>query len=240
METANRTTPEAAHHIPQFLSGENMERLTQIMYPKKAAEGEYLFWEGDTADRLYYVHKGTVKLSKSTEDGKALILQVAQPGDLFGEFGSCEPQSYGYDGIVMEDASLGVILIKDLEILIWKHGDMALQLLKWMSQMQRFMQSKFRDLLLFGKNGALASTLIRLTHSYGEKDERGIRITIKLTHTDLANMIGSTREVVNRMLSEYKAAGAIESENGRFVVTNLSFFQAMVRCAECPLDVCRI
>ncbi|MDO3677992.1 Crp/Fnr family transcriptional regulator [Paenibacillus ehimensis] len=240
MGNANRTTPEAAHHIPQFLSDENMERLTQIMYPKQAAEGNYLFWEGDTADRLYYVHGGTVKLSKTTEDGKAFILQVAQPGDLFGEFGSGEPQSYGYDGIVMEDASLGVILLKDLEVLIWRHGDMALQLFKWMGQMQQFMQSKFRDLLLFGKNGALASTLIRLTNSYGEKDERGIRITIKLTHTDLANMIGSTREGVNRMLSEYKAAGAIELEGGRFVVTNLPFFQAMVRCAECPLGVCRI
>ncbi|MFB0846802.1 Crp/Fnr family transcriptional regulator [Paenibacillus oleatilyticus] len=240
MGNANRTTPEAAHHIPQFLSDENMERLTQIMYPKQAAEGDYLFWEGDTADKLYYVHEGTVKLSKSTEDGKAFILQVAQPGDLFGEFGSCEPQSYGYDGIVMEDVSLGVILIKDLEVLIWRHGDMALQLFKWMSQMQQFMQSKFRDLLLFGKNGALASTLIRLTNSYGEMDERGIRITIKLTHTDLANMIGSTREGVNRMLSEYKAAGAIELENGRFVVTNLSFFQTMVGCADCPLSVCRI
>lgn len=239
MGTANRTMQKAAH-IPQFLSDENMERLTQIMYPKQAAEGDYLFWEGNTADRLYYVHEGTVKLSKSTEDGKAFILQVAQSGDLFGEFGSGEPQFYGYDGIVMEDASLGVILIKDLEVLIWRHGDMALQLFKWMSQMQQFVQSKFRDLLLFGKNGALASTLIRLTNSYGEKDGRGIRITIKLTHTDLANMIGSTREGVNRMLSEYKAAGAIELENGRVVVTNLPFLQKMVGCADCPLSVCRI
>jgi CRP/FNR family transcriptional regulator len=113
--------------------------------------------------------------------------------------------------------------------------------MKWMGLMQRTTQSKFRDLMLFGKTGALASTLIRLTNTCGEKSEDGsIKLAIKLTNTDLANMIGTTRESVNRLLSTYKEEGVISYEQGQIIIHDLLYLKSIVNCPNCPPEICRI
>lgn len=233
--------PAAGYQISHFLSSENFSRLENIMYAQNAPEGSHIFWEGDKAERLFYVRKGQVKITKATEDGKELILYILQKGDFFGEFGGNGDLRYGYNGEATKDSIVGVIQQKDLEILFYQHGDFAVEFIRWMGLMQRTIQSKLRDLLLFGKSGALASTLIRLANSCGEKTEGGaIKLMIKLTNTDLANMIGTTRESVNRLLSSYKDEGVISYEQGFILIHNLKYFKDIVRCPACPADICRI
>ncbi|AFC32332.1 transcription regulator Crp family protein [Paenibacillus mucilaginosus 3016] len=241
MQTATKQTmTERPYHIPQFLSSANMERLEKVMVLQRASEGSHLFWEGDTADKLYFVKKGAVKLMKSTEDGRSIILQIAQAGDLFGEFGDPGAMSFGYDAVVLAEATLGVIALSDLENLMRSSGDFAVEFVKWQSLMQRAAQTKLRDLLLYGKSGALAATLIRLASSCGIRTERGVRISMRLTHTDLAHMIGSTRESVNRLISEYRAEGALDFQKGYITVKDEAFFKDMVGGTDIPLELCRI
>lgn len=77
--------------------------------------------------------------------------------------------------------------------------------MKWISEHLRRMQTKFRDLVLHGKKGALYSTLIRMTNSYGVLKENGILIDLPLTNQELANFCATSRESVNRMLNELKS-----------------------------------
>jgi len=229
-----------SYQIGHFLSKENFGRLENIMYPQNAPEGSHIFWEGDKAEKMFFVRKGQVKITKSTEDGKELILYILQKGDFFGEFGGYGESHYGYNGEAIKDSVVGVVQQKDLEILIYQHGDFAVEFFKWMGLMTRTLQSKFRDLMLFGKTGALASTLIRLSNSCGEKTEDGIKLGIKLTNTDLANMIGTTRESVNRLLSTYKDEGVISYESGNIIIHDLDHLKSIVCCPNCPSEICRI
>lgn len=230
------------YQIGSFLTRAQMNQLEQIIKEQTAQEGAHLFWEGEPADRLFYLKKGKAKVSKSTEDGRDFILLYLQEGDLFGEFAGDTSTKYAYTAEAVQDCRVGVVSQRELEALIGMSGDFALAFIKWMSLMQRATESKFRDLMLFGKKGALASTLIRLTNSYGDKQSAGtIRITLKLSNTDLANMIGTTRESVNRLLSSFRDEGIIEyDDHHHIVVLELQKLKEIVCCPDCPSSICRI
>lgn len=235
--------PENPLAIDRFFSEEQFSRLEELMYPKRAESGSYLFWEGEPTGKLYYIRSGKVKLRKSTEDGKDFILSILQAGDML-----CEPDDgmravHSFSAEAIEDAELGVIQWKDLEILLYRHGDFAVRFMNWMALMHRVTESKFRDLLLFGKPGALASTLIRLANSYGVATPEGILIRLKLTNSELADFVGTTRESVNRMLSGLKDEGTIELRKGCILILNLNALKQICQCPACPAcpkEVCRI
>ena len=221
--------------IGNFFTEEQFARLQKLMYAKRVEAGSHLFWEGEPADKLYYIQSGRVKLKKVMEDGKELILSIMQAGDLL-----CEPDEglgevkYCYSAEAIEDARLGVIQWKDLEILLYRHGDFAIRFMNWIARSRRVAESKFRDLLLFGKPGALASTLIRLSNSYGVMIADGIKINLKLTNSELASFIGTTRESVNRMLAGFRDDGTIDVRKGFIVVQDLSALRAICQCPSCP------
>lgn len=226
-----------------FFTGDNSDKLQSIMYPERVAAGTYLFWEGDESGKLYYIRSGRVKLRKTTEEGKDLILSILQKGDLVGEIDAYGNTYHSYSAEVVEDAEIGILQQKDLEILLYQHGDFAIQFMKWMGLTHRKAQSKFRDLLLFGKLGALASTLIRMSNTYGSHCADGIRFDVKLNNTEIANMIGSTRESVNRMLSTLKDEGTISIKNGQIVIHCMDELRRICKCPTypvCSVEICRL
>jgi len=230
-------------YIQEFLSKENFEKLQEIMYSKNVKTGNYLFWEGDESDRLYFIKSGKAKLKKSTEEGKDLILSIMNKGDLLGEFGGTSRMYHGYSAEVVEDVELGIIQLKDLEILLYQFGDFAVEFLHWVGLMNRIIQSKFRDLLLYGKSGALASTLIRLSNTYGVPCADQTKINIKLTNTEIADFIGMTRETVNRLLNAWKEEGILSIKNGYIYIERMNDLKKICKCPSypsCPKEICRI
>ncbi|MEB3102668.1 Crp/Fnr family transcriptional regulator [Ferviditalea candida] len=226
-----------------YFNADHFELMQSIMYPHKAKKGAYLFWEGEDAGKLYYIRSGRVKLLKSTEDGRNLILSIMRQGDLFGELGSFGEGLNSFSAEIIEDADIGIIQKKDLEVLLYQHGDFAVEFMKWMAMMHQTTQSKFRDLLFYGKQGALASTLIRMSNSYGVHCTEGTRLNIKLTNAEIADMIGATRESVNRMLSAFKDEGIVEMKNGKLVIRRMEDLRYVCNCPKypaCPKEICRI
>ncbi len=232
-------TPDQTKNTACF-SCENLARLTEIMDEHKYSAGSYLFWEGDAADKLYYLKKGRVKITKSSDEGRQIMLYMHQEGDMFGQVDPFHPSTHSFHAQALEDVTVGVIRHNDLEVLLWQYGDLAVEFMKWMGLMHRMTQSKFRDLILFGKPGALCSLLIRLGNSYGDVRENGIFISRKFTNAELGEMIGATRESVNRMLGDLKQNHAIEYVNGHIVIKNLTYLCDICRCENCPKDICRI
>ncbi|BBH24133.1 Crp/Fnr family transcriptional regulator [Paenibacillus baekrokdamisoli] len=229
--------------IGSFFTEEQFSMMQEIMYPKYISAGNHLFWEGDPLGKLYYIRSGKIKLLKSTEDGKQFILSILQAGDLLHEPADGFRQHHSFSAEIIENAELGVIQAKDLDSLMHRQGDLAFSFMNWMAFMQRVTESKFRDLLLFGKPGALASTLIRLTNTYGVATPDGIRINLKLTNAELADFIGATRESINRMLSTLKAEGTLSIRKGYIVVECLDALRTMSQCptcSACPKGICRI
>lgn len=200
-----------------------------------------IFWEGDPADKLYYVISGRLKLYKSAYDGKDLVLHYFTPGDLFGECGCFGYEEYMFTAYAVTDCTLGLLHNEDIEELLAGNAALATEFMKWTGLMNQYTQIKMKDLLFYGKNGALASTLIRMMHGYGIKREDGIHFMIDMTNSDLAQLIGSTRETVNRMLQTWKKDGAIDYYHGAIVVKDLTYIKNICHCEErCPMNVCRL
>lgn len=224
----------------QSFSKNNFIKLEELMYEQQVKRGETIYWEGNESNHIYYLKSGAVKLTKSSDEGKDLVLYHFQAGDLFGELHDDSHPQNSFSAEAMTDCSLGIIQQKDLETILWQNGDLAIEFMKWMGYMQRFTQTKLRDLMFFGKHGALASTLIRIANTYGVEEGSSIRMTTKFTNTELADLIGATRETVNRMLNQLKKDKIIAYDGGAILIEDLDKLKAICHCEGCPKSICRL
>lgn len=234
------TAAKQLNGILDVMSKESFEKLQGIMYTKQAEKGSYLFWEGDSADKLYYIISGRVRTTKTSDGGRTLTMYLHQTGDLFGQMDPFKDSLHTFSAEVTEDSKIGIIQRKDLEVLLWQNGDLAVEFMKWMGLMHRLTQTKFRDLMMFGKTGALCSLLIRLSNSYGVVKGQEIFIDMKINNTEMADMIGATRESVNRMLSDLKKDDIIEYRDGHIVIKDLRYLRDVCQCENCPKEICRM
>lgn len=240
MPTAMHPSASSRLQNTACFSSANMTALKQIMYANKFTATSMIFHEGDRANHLYYLQSGKVKLTKLSEEGKEYIMSLFRAGDFFGQIDPFQDSRHGFTAMAMEDCEIGMIQKSDLEVVLWQNGDLSVEFMNWMGYMQRLMQTKFRDLLMYGKPGALCSTLIRFANTFGIAVEQGIRIDMKLTNSELADYIGCARESVNRMLAELKRAGAVAIHEGIITITDLKYLQNVCRCEQCPIELCRI
>lgn len=219
-----------------------LDGLLQIRHTiKKLDKGGYLFQEGDAVEALYIIRDGKVQIGKVTPEGRELSLKICGANQLVGEIRIfSEPSTYRLDARALEDLSCYRIALADLEEELLQNSGLAIAFMKWMGIDQQKTQTKFRDLLLHGKKGAMYSTLIRLSNSYGVQHDDGILIDMVLTNQELANFCGMTREVVNRLLAELKKSGAISLHQGKIMIHQLQHLKDQINCEDCPVYLCRI
>lgn len=223
------------------ISTELKELLQTVHHITKVEKGTFLFQEGERAKELYIVQSGKLQIGKIMPDGRELTLRMCSEGDLIGELSLfCPSPKYMLNAKVIESGEVAVIFKDRLEEKLEIEPALALEFMKWISQQYRKTQTKFRDLLLHGKKGALYSTLIRFSNSYGKESESGIVIDFSLTNQDLANFCGTSREVVNRMLSELRKNKVISIEKGIITIHDLTYLKVEIDCENCPIDICNI
>ncbi|MDR7000823.1 Crp/Fnr family transcriptional regulator [Neobacillus niacini] len=217
------------------------ELSNAVSHVRKIEKGSFLFQEGSAANELYMIKSGIVQLTKIIPDGRELTLRMCSKGDLVGELDLFTPAPvYLLSARVIESGEVAVIMKDVLEEKLSVNLPLSLEFMKWMSRQYRKTQTKFRDLVLHGKKGALYSTLIRITNSYGMKTSDGILIELQLTNQDLANFCGTSREVVNRLLSDLRKNGIISVNKGSITVHDLNFLKTEIDCEDCPIDICKI
>ncbi len=207
----------------------------------KITKGNYLFQEGMTAEGLYIIISGKVQISKITSDGQELTFRICSQDDIVGEAILFSYSSrYLLTAKVIEDGEVALIRKDILEDELFKNSSLAFEFMKWMSDQYRKTQTKFRDLILHGKKGALFSTLIRMTNSYGVQQRNGILIDLPITNQELANFCGTSRESVNRALSELKKDGILSTNKGKITIHNLQYLKDEICCEDCPAIYCNI
>jgi len=222
-------------------SNELKELLQTIHHVKKVSKGQYLFQEGNLATELYFVITGKVQVGKIIPDGRELTLRLCSAGEIIGELALFSKQAlHSQTAKVVESGEVAVIYKSDLEEQLAKNIPLAMECMKWITDHHRKSQAKFRDLLLNGKRGALFSTLIRLANSYGVETPEGVLINHALTNQELANFCGTSREVINRMLSELKKEHVISQKNGLITIHDLEYLRIEIDCENCGIDICNI
>jgi len=219
-----------------------IEELLSIRHQvKEIKKDSFLFREGEVAKSVYIVQSGKLRIEKVTPNGRELTLKISGPGQLVGEVTIfSDAPKYMLAARAIEDTVYLQISLKDLEEALMLNGRLSIAFMKWMGIDQQKTQTKFRDLLLHGKKGALYSTLIRLSNSYGVKTEDGILIDVVLTNQELANFCGMTREVVNRMLGNLKKNGTVSMHEGKIYLHDLNYLKTETNCENCPIYLCKI
>lgn len=223
-----------------FFSHHCFTKMRNIMHIKKVPANDLIFLEGDQMDKLFFVLEGTVQLAKLNDAGKNLTFHYFFPDDLFGEFNPRQAHTSTFTARATEDTVIGIMNQHDFEALLMENGDIAIEFSQWQSHMRRFTQYKFRDLLFHGKDGALASTLLRMANTYGIKKKQIILITKKHTNNELADLVGTSRETVNRILAVFKENNLIADTKGCLEILDPTGLKAICHCEECPVSICRL
>lgn len=222
------------------LSSRGKQYMQSMGTQVEEKSGHVLIQEGEVPEHIYLILKGNVKLMKITEDGQEFTVQLKQKGQLVGDLVLFNSTPFNLSAIVMEDSELIRYERHELEYMFEQYGELAVAYIKWQTRDTQAVQSKFRDLMLYGKTGGLYSTLIRFSNSYGKKVEEGIKIDLRLTNQDIANYIGTSRENVNRMLADLKGKNVLTVRKGYITIKDIHFLREYLQCGNCPVDFCVI
>jgi CRP-like cAMP-binding protein len=207
----------------------------------RSERGTFLFQEGMVAEELYVIMSGKVQISKITADGRELSLRICGENDICGELTLfTDNPRYLLSAMVLEEGDVYAIRKDVIESEIFQNSKLAFEFMKWMSDHFRKTQTKFRDLVLNGKRGALFSTLIRMSNSYGIPKGDEILIDLPLTNQELANFCGTSRESTNRILSELKKDDIISIKKGKISILDLQYLKDEIGCENCSAVYCSI
>ena len=183
--------------VPLFsrLPEEDLQAFAAMTRERTYPKGSIIVFEDDPGDALYLVADGQVKVVLIGEDGREVILTVLGEGSFFGEMALLDDQPRSAHVIAMEDSTLLLLRRDDFQARLRQSPAVAISLLAELSGRLRLADEKIGALVLLDVNGRVAALLLRLA-----QEEEGDRITKKLTHNTIAQMIGSSRETVSRTM----------------------------------------
>lgn len=204
-------------------------------------KNEYIFLPDDKENTIYVIDSGEVFISKMQDEGKELILKLLSRESIFGATRMKKREKeYGTYARAKTDTVVRALNWDQFKLHIENHSGLKDELIEFIEIESERYATKMRDMLMHGKHGALAGTLIRLSNSYGERVENGIMIKTKLTNQELANMCGTTREGINRALNELKEESMITIENKFIIIHDMMPLRQMIRCERCNVEFCQV
>jgi CRP/FNR family cyclic AMP-dependent transcriptional regulator len=193
--------------------------LAQARFTKHYPRGSVIFSEGEKPRGVYVLCEGRVKISITSAEGKTLILEVSQPGELLGIDAIISGQPYGATAKTVDKCRLNFFPSEQFLRLINKDHRVYAAVVQALS-LKLSQVVEHTRLLFLSKSASekLARLLVRWCDELGTDTPQGIRIDSRLTHEEVAQMICSSRETVTRLLSEFKQKGILSlAKNGVFI-----------------------
>jgi len=210
------------------LAPAEIERLEQRAQVRNFARKGLIYLPNDQADAVLLLAKGRVKIVNLTADGKQSILAFIEPGELFGELAVFGPSEREEFAEVMDAATVILIPATEMRRLMESHPDISLGVTKLMGFRRRRVERRLRHLLFRSNRERLIHLLLELVEQYGVQTPAGVSLTIRLSHQDLASVIGSTRESVTLVLGELAAEGIVDVSRRQLVISSLKKLAASV------------
>ncbi len=200
------------------LAGKDIKTLAKMGEKRQWLKGSQIISEGEEGDALYLILSGKVKVVLYGEEGKEIILSIMKEGDVFGEMALFDGEPRSANVEVVEDAECFIIHGDALLNYIKTHPAVALNFLAHLSRRLREADRKIGGLALLDVCGRIAHTLLSIANAESNMQETGVVSIERLTHENIAAMIGSSREVVSRALKKMNQEGYIKIEKKRFVL----------------------
>lgn len=231
--SSNRSVPaegEGLDRIPllNILSGTDRQRLLQQLTEAEYGKGDVIFREGEPTQYFHIVKEGTVKCVKSTPEGRECTLKMLMPGDLF----CCDAAAFE-EGIhpgtahPMGDVRILRMSKKAYFDMLRQSPDAALEVIKYLGHRLNEAQEKAKILALDRADQRLAALLVDLASRSGIHDPQGIRLPLRLTRQDMANMVGTTTETAIRIMARFKKARLVSGTASQLIIRDLARLKSL-------------
>ncbi|MPV37391.1 Crp/Fnr family transcriptional regulator [Georgenia subflava] len=205
--------------VPLFdaLDEQGQAELRSLMSETTLRRGETLFNEGDPGDRLYILLDGKVKLGHTASDGRENLLAVLGPGELLGELTLFDPGPRSTTATAVAGTRMLQLEHGALMTFLESRPELAKHMLKALAQRLRRTNESLADLVFSDVPGRVAKALLDLADRFGQTTDEGVHVPHDLTQEELAQLVGASRETVNKSLAEFVSRGWIRLE-GRAVL----------------------
>lgn len=214
--------------IPLFhsLNDEELMEISTKVVIREFSKNEIILQEEDTSDFMYVILFGKVKVVKATEEGKEIILAIHHSEEFFGEVSLIDGKTSPATVMATENSLVAIISKRDFYSLLLNQKKVLETLLHILCG--RLRESWKRIHILNSKNAIqrVKMLLIILSYNNGDKTADGIVINYKLTHQDIADMAGLTRETVTRVLDKLQKDGEIAVLKNKFIRLSSSFLSS--------------
>lgn len=203
----------------------DIEGMTRRLVFRK---GENLFLEGDTADAIFLVTYGRVKLYKVSEEGREIVLGYLTAHDMFGEEILFSDSRRAFSAQATEPTRACACYKADFEGLIAQNSAISKKVIQALGRKLNSMAEHLADVAIYDTRKRIERTLARLALDYGDPTERGRRLNFRLTHEELGALVGASRVMVTNVLKSLDDAGSVVRDAGenRFVVSRGLLAQA--------------
>jgi CRP/FNR family transcriptional regulator, cyclic AMP receptor protein len=204
----------------ETLTNEEAASLIQLAHERKFPARHTVFHEGEPGDHLLVVTHGRVKVSLLSPEGKEAILSILEPGDLFGEMALLDGEPRSATVTTMEDCTFLFIWRRDFLPFLERNPQVSLKLLAALSRRLRSTNDMVEGLSFRSLAARLSRILINLGQQYGRLTGQGIVIGLKLSQEELGNLVGVSRESVNRQMRLWVEGGVLDYDHGTVVLKN--------------------
>jgi CRP/FNR family cyclic AMP-dependent transcriptional regulator len=188
--------------------------MNQVTLPR----GDTLFREGDSGDCLYVITDGKIKLGRAAADGRENILAILGPGEMFGELSLFDPKPRTATAVAVVDSTLMSLGHHALDQLLTGRPAVAEAMLAALAQRLRRTNESLADLVFSDVPGRVAKALLDLSTRFGVQADDGLHVTHDLTQEELAQLVGASRETVNKALADFASRGWIRLEARAVVI----------------------
>lgn len=200
--------PVAVQHL--------IEQMETVRYPR----GTTIFDEGEPGDRLYIITSGKIKLARHAPDGRENLLTVMGPSDMFGELSIFDPGPRTSSAVCVTEVTAATMNSEMLKQWVADHPAIAQQLLRVLARRLRRTNANLADLIFTDVPGRVAKTLLQLANRFGVQEGGALRVNHDLTQEEIAQLVGASRETVNKALATFAHRGWIRLEGKSVLIVD--------------------
>ncbi|GAB4368948.1 MAG: Crp/Fnr family transcriptional regulator [Calditrichia bacterium] len=220
---------EVLKNIPLFseLSDKDLKKISQVASKQHYHKDNLILIEEEVGSTMFVILSGRVKISRISDDGREVILSILSDGDFFGEMSLLDGHTRSANVTAIENSELLVIRREEFLQMLQDYPQIAINLLKELAQRIRKSDEQIKSLSLQDATGRVASTLLRIAEDSGVFRKGQVEIMELPLQQDLANMAGTSRETISRVIKSLCMQGYLKKESGRIIILDYEKFKSI-------------
>jgi CRP-like cAMP-binding protein len=215
-------------YIPLFseLSEDDLREILKLAMRQVYKKDNMVLIEEEIGSTMFIIIDGRVKISRISDDGREVILSILSEGDFFGEMSILDGQNRSANVVTLDDSKIMIIRREDFLQMLHDYPQIAINLLKELAGRLRRSDAQIKSLSLQNATGKVASTLLRIADDSGKIHLGQVEIPRLPPQQDLANMAGTSRETISRVLKSLTKQGYLRKEGSRLIIKDYESFRS--------------